>query len=176
MSSLQWIALILFLVVGYFTGILRPTGLLSSKPGILTWRGYRLIFLILVALVFSGVGAMAIWQRLQIDLEGTIVARQDSLQSRETHGPTTVYRLQRSDGSVTSYTATTNDPSLPRTLPIGASVAKRRWELAYAVNGQPVNDFPLMGYVGFLAAGLACLTGAGVIIARRGSKPLTLAG
>jgi len=171
----DWIVAILFLTIGYFTGTLEPTGLLRrEKPRIATGKGWLFAFLTLAGLVSCRTAAEPIWNRLQIDVEGVIVARQDIPKDAMTHGPVTAYSLRRSDGSSTGYTATGGDMSLPRTMPVGTSIAKQRWELSYVVNGQPVHDFPLTHYVAFLAAGLACLAGAGIVLATRRNEPLMM--
>jgi hypothetical protein len=54
------------------------------------------------------------------------------------------------------------------------SLLSRAKKLSYAVNGQPVNDFPLTNTITFLAAGLACLAAAGFVLATRRSEPLML--
>jgi hypothetical protein len=123
--------------------------------------------LIVIALgLFWTFGYNGIWQRLQIDLDGKVTARQDYPQTRYTHGPQTVYTLQRSDGSIGEYTATRNDPSLPRTIPIGASVTKKKWELSYLLNGQRVDDFPIFAYVAFLVVGVVSLIATSIWLAR----------
>ena len=124
-------------------------------------------FLIVVAVgIFWTFGYNGIWHRLQIDIEGKITARQDLPQTVYTHGPTTLYTLQQGDGSVHEYTATLVDPSLPRTLPVGAYVTKRKGEVTYFLNGKPVDDFPLTAYIVLLGVGIVCLIAAGVPLVR----------
>jgi hypothetical protein len=112
-------------------------------------------------------GINGLWERLQIDLDGTIIAREDHPPSPHTHGPTTAYMLRRADGSLGDYVATANDPSLPRTLPIGTHVTKRRWELSYRQNDERIDDFPQFAYVGFIIAGIACSLIGAVMLKRR---------
>jgi hypothetical protein len=107
-----------------------------------------------------------VWLRLQIDLEGKVTARQDFPQTRYTHGPTTLYTLLKGDGTIREYTATATDPSLPRTSPIGAYVMKRKEELFYFLNGERIDDFPLIGHIVILCVGLGCMIGAGIRLAR----------
>jgi hypothetical protein len=124
--------------------------------------------LLLVALgMFWTFGYNGIWHRLGIDLEGKVTARQDFPQNEHTHGPTTLYTLQGSDGSIHEYTASRVDPSLPRTIPVGAYLIKRKGELSYRLNGARVDDFPLVAYVGFLIGGTACFIGASIWLASR---------
>ncbi len=147
-----------FLLAGYFTGTLRPTGLLSRTPSILTGAQQRLLlqlwFLIVIPLgIFWTFGYNSIW-RLQTELEGTITARQDFPQTPQTHGPTAVYKVQRSDGSLIQYTAGPGDDSLLRTMPVGAHIAKQKWELSYMLNDRRVDDFPLIFCVVLFAVGV----------------------
>jgi hypothetical protein len=116
--------------------------------------------------IFWTFGYNGLWHRLRLDVEGHVTARQDFPQTRYTHGPQTVYSLQRSDGSAFEYTATQVDPSLPRTIPIGAYIAKREWDVSYLLNGERVDDFPIIAYVASLVVGLACSIGAGVLLVR----------
>jgi hypothetical protein len=123
--------------------------------------------LILIAIgIFWTFGYNGLWHRLRLDVEGQVTARQDFPQTRYTHGPQTVYSLQRNDGSTFEYVATRVDPSLPRTIPIGAYIAKREWDVSYLLNGERVDDFPIIAYVVFLVVGSACIIGAGVLLAR----------
>lgn len=166
------IVTIAVLVVGYFTGLLRPTGLLSPK--VRSGRAVRSelraiapLLLILIAIgTFWTSGYLGVWYRLQIAAEGTVIAREDFPRTMQTHGPTTLYRLRREDGSVGGYIATTSDASLPRTIPVGTAISKHRWDLFYLLDGKRVDDFPLVGSLAALAVGLACLVGAVILLTR----------
>jgi hypothetical protein len=122
---------------------------------------------IIVAIgIFWTFGYNGVWHRLQIDLEGKVTTRQDFRQTTATHGPTTHYALLNGDGTIREYTATTADPSLPRTIPIGAHVMKRKGELFYFLNGERIDDFPLTAYIVILCVGLGGMIGAGIRLAR----------
>jgi hypothetical protein len=158
--------------VAYFAGVLRPTGLLARKrspasvpPG---WLSTALPdFLILAGIVILWTaGYLGVWSRLQIGVEGTVTSRQDFPRTINTHGPTSLYSLQQKDGSIVRYTATESGASLPRTIPVGASITKHKWELSYLVNDAPVDDFPLTWCVVALTVGFGCLIGAIVLLRR----------
>jgi hypothetical protein len=160
-----------FLLVGYFTGTLRLTGLWSRTPSILTGAQQRLLlqlwFLIAIPfIIFWTFGYNGMWQRLQTELDGTITDRQDFPQTSQTHGPTAVYKVRRGDGSLIQYTTTVGDDSLPRTMPVGAHIAKQKWELSYSLNGQRVDDFPLTFCIVLFAIGVVCLIRAAVLVRR----------
>ena len=160
-----------FLLVGYFTGTLRLTGLWSRTPSILTGAQQRLLlqlwFLVFIPLgIFWTFGYNDIWQRLQTELDGTITAREDFPQTPQNHGPTVVYKVQRSDSSLIQYTAGPGDDSLPRTMPVGAHIAKQKWELSYRLNDQRVDDFPLTFCVVLFAIGVLCLIRAAMLVRR----------
>jgi hypothetical protein len=173
---MDWTGLVItavILTVGFLAGWLKPTGLLGGMKPVLSGnqrlRAVLSCFMVVVPLmIFWTAGYIGVWNRLQINVEGKVISRKDLPQTPSTHGPTSVYRLQGSDGSIREYTATTNDPSLPRTIPVGAYVVKRKWELQYLLNGEQVDDFPLKSYAAFLIAGVACLVGASVLM-RRGT-------
>jgi len=105
------------------------------------------MLLILAIGIFFTVGYNGLWHRLQIDVDGTVTARQDFQRTSSTHGPTTRYTLKKDDGTVRTYMATSSDPSLPRTIPIGVHVTKRKGETFYFLNGRRVDDFQLKVYV-----------------------------
>ena len=162
---------VVILAVCYFAGWLRPTGLLSRMKPLIPLnrqlRGALLAMMVALPLaIFWTAGYLGIWHRLQLEFDGKVISRQDLAQTRQTHGPTSVYRLQGSDGSIREYTATTSDADLPRTIPVGADIVKRRWDLHYLSNGQRIDDFPVTAYVVFLAGAIASLTGAAVLVSR----------
>jgi hypothetical protein len=124
------------------------------------------MLLILAIGIFFTVGYNGLWHRLQIDVDGTVTARQDFLRTSSTHGPTTRYTLKKDDGTVRTYMATSSDPSLPRTIPIGVHVTKHQGETFYFLNGQRIDGFPLHNYVIALGVGFAFMIGAGVLLMR----------
>lgn len=124
------------------------------------------ILLILALVILPAFGYIGVWQRYQIDLQGTVTARQDFPQNKYTRGPTTRYTLKMGDGTVREYTATTHDASLPRTIAVGVHVAKRKGELFYFQNGRRIDDFPLKAYVIVLSFGIAFLIAACALLAR----------
>jgi hypothetical protein len=125
------------------------------------------ILLVLALGILSTFGYNGVWQRYQLDLAGTVTARQVLPQDKFTHSPTTtLYTLKAGDGSIHEYTATRNDPSLPRTLPVGVNVTKRKGEMFYSVNGRRIDDFPFKAYVILLGVGIVSMIGASILIAR----------
>jgi hypothetical protein len=128
------------------------------------------ILLLLALVILPTLGYNGVWQRYQIDLQGTVTARQDFPPNKYTHGPTTRYTLKMGDGTIREYTATHSEPSLPRTIPIGVTVTKRKGEMFYSLNGRRIDDFPLKTYVIGLGVGIASMIGAGVLMAR-GRRP-----
>jgi hypothetical protein len=158
---------------GLLTGLLRTTGIVGRTQPTRAFQLRSALIFILAIIGFGllwEVGYEGMWYRLQTKLDGTIIDRQDLPQSRQTHGPKTLYKIRRGDRSLGEYLALDhNDFSLPRTMPVGGSVVKRKWELSYTLNGQRVDDFPLPAYLALLAAGFLCLSGA-VVLSVRGQK------
>lgn len=124
------------------------------------------ILLVFAIGIFWTVGYNGVWHRLRLDVEGTVTARRDFPQNKYTHGPTTRYTLKKADGTIREYTASRNEPSLPRTIPVGVNVTKRKGEIFYALNGRRIDDFPLTTYVILLSFGTAFLIGVGILLAR----------
>jgi len=85
------------------------------------------------------VGASGLSTRLLTFVDGTIVS------SRTTQGirPVTYYTVQTSDGKRQNLVAGPTDGSLPREMPVGTVIQKRKFELSYTRNGERVRDFPL---------------------------------
>lgn len=85
------------------------------------------------------VGTSGVWTRLLTSVAGTIIS------STTTQGvrPVTYYTIQGSDGKQHSFLAGPAHGSLPREMPVGTAIQKRKFELSYTRNGQKVHDFPL---------------------------------
>jgi hypothetical protein len=153
--------------IGYFIGVMRPTGFLSqTRPK----SGYA--FPVRPALTLFALGMLGFtvyngWSRLATDIDGKVIARQELPKTPQNHGAKTVYTFEHRDGTHSEYTADGNDASLPQTFPIGASLVKRKWELGYTLNGQRVDDFPIIGFWLFISVGLAVLAGAAFLFRSR---------
>ncbi|MGB2675763.1 MAG: hypothetical protein WAN12_01595 [Candidatus Acidiferrum sp.] len=114
-----------------------------------------------MALAFSlwilyGFGYETLYQRLVTQVEGVIVS------SRDVHSPNnpryaTEYIVRAADGREAGYVAGASDASLPRSLPVGTTIKKRKWHLDYERDGEHVSDFPTALYVLTLGAAVAGL-------------------
>jgi hypothetical protein len=141
------------------------------RVGVMTFREWFReaapgILLIFAIGIFWTAGYNGVWYRARIDVEGTVTARKDFPPNKYTHGPTTRYTLKTGDGTIREYTATHAEPSLPRTIPVGVSVTKRKGEMFYSLNGRRIDDFPLRTYVIVLGVGIAFMIGAGILLVR----------
>jgi hypothetical protein len=107
------------------------------------------------AFAFGGVVALlmaltTVGGRLLIEVDGTITAREETSGNRRA----AIYTVSSTNGSITTFTSGATDASLPRNLPVGSHITKRKWELAYTLNGQQVSDFSIGFYGGvFVLAG-----------------------
>ena len=110
-------------------------------------------------------GTNEIGQRLLIDIEGTV------LSSRTTTGnrPVTYYVVRGENGKEFQYIAGATDMSLPRELPEGTSIKKKKFELSWQQNGKTVEDFPLNFYLG--ACGLGLMLGYWSFLQWRLNRP-----
>ena len=110
-------------------------------------------------ILFIHFGAGEIWSRASISLDGTIIssntlcAPDNQYRCRSTY----ILRSNQSDQEV-KYQATGNDASLPKKLPLGTRIHKVKYLLAYEINGQINDDFPVDFYKFFAAVGLAFVT------------------
>lgn len=106
---------------------------------------------ILWAFGFETVGA-----RLQTQVDGVVTSSRDIPATR---GPryATEYTLRGPDGQDHIYVAGPTDASLPRSMPVGTYLKKRRWHLYFERNEQRVDDFPLFFYQVALGIALGCV-------------------
>jgi hypothetical protein len=111
----------------------------------------------LAALVCVGFGGREISQRLIAEAEGTIVTSETTTGNR----PVTIYRLRGPDGGEREYVAGPTDASLPRRLPVGTHITKRRFDVSWERDGKTINDFPILFYLFFVSLGLALAAAAG---------------
>ena len=106
-------------------------------------------FLAVAALLCFLFGANEIVQRLLIELDGIVISSQTSTGNRQA----TTYVFRSTDGGQHQYVAGPTDQSLPRRLPVGTRITKRKYDLGWERDGQRVNDFPLYFYVGACGIG-----------------------
>jgi hypothetical protein len=102
--------------------------------------------------------------RFLTSVDGTVVSSETSTGNR----PTTSYQIKGPDGSISEYVAGPTDKSLPRRMPVGTQIRKKKYELGYVLNGQTVHDFPLAFYALLIGIGL---TVAGFVLVRTGRRP-----
>jgi hypothetical protein len=110
-------------------------------------------------------GFFTLGTRLWTKLEGVVISSRDIPPTRGARY-TTEYTLRGPDGQEQRYTAGPADDSLPRSLPVGTSLKKQRWNLDYQRDGLRVNDFGLTFYLVVLTIGFGCL-GWSVVLWRR---------
>jgi len=107
-----------------------------------------------------------IYQRAVIELNGVVVSSQTSCVQPQNNRCATTYVVEGPDKSRTTYIAGPTDKALSRQLPVGTMIAKKKWALAYSINGQRINDFPSIFYGTLLVFGL-CLVGWWYFLTRR---------
>jgi hypothetical protein len=111
-----------------------------------------------LVLAIAAIGCLAfgineIVQRMNIEVDGVVVSSQTTTGNR----PVTIYLIRGSDGREHEHVAGPTDKSLPRRLPEGTYLKKKKYELSYIKNGEVMNDFPLFFYL--TACGLGVLIG-----------------
>ena len=117
--------------------------------------------------MIGGFGFYTLGNRLWAQLDGTIIASRDIPSTR---GPryVTEYTLRGPDGRESLYTGGSTDSRLPRSMPVGTVLKKKRWHLDYERDGQHIS-FNLPVYLGILAIGFAGLAWS-VLLSRRQRK------
>ncbi len=115
-----------------------------------------LVPLLIALWIGWGFGLNTVGKRLWAELDGVVISSQDVPPTRDARYRTD-YVLRSSDGREHSYVAGATDASLPRSLPVGTHLVKRKWHLDYVQNGQTIDDFPISMYAIVIAIGLTCL-------------------
>jgi hypothetical protein len=95
-----------------------------------------LLFSLLVCLITFG----TIWNRLTIQVAGTVTSSVEIPPSWYSHGTGTAYVIRGPDGSEQRYTAGATDASLPQHIPVGTSIEKVKWETSFLENGARVDE------------------------------------
>src|SRR5690348_15241712 len=110
---------------------------------ILSTSGNKKFLPLAVVFLFGGYSILSIfgydvwWQRLNIEVAGIVVSSVDS-PSKGAPRYVTFYTIKRSDGSLTQYVAGPTIASLPRSMPVGTTILKRRWETGYEIDGRRI--------------------------------------
>ncbi len=117
-------------------------------------RSNALLLLAVMAWLFGG---SEIYRRAAIALDGTLVSSTTTCVQPANNRCASQYVVLGSDGNGTRYVAGATDASLPRELPIGTAISKKKWSLDYFLDGQRVDDFPVTFYAGIIVFGVACL-------------------
>jgi hypothetical protein len=114
--------------------------------------------LLLVALwIFWGFGYETLWKRLLTDVQGTVTSARSLPYPLAPARHATEYTFTGPDGQQQSYIAGPTDASLPRNMPVGTHIGKRRWRVSYERDGERVNDFSLLFYGLMLSVAAVCL-------------------
>lgn len=109
--------------------------------------------------LFIHLGVAEIWSRASISLDGTIISSNTICAPDNQYRCRSTYILRSNQsGQEVQYQATGNDASLPRKLPLGTRIHKVKYLLAYEINGQINDDFPVAFYKIAAAVGLAFVT------------------
>lgn len=117
--------------------------------------------------ILWGFGYQTVGLRLGTALDGVVIAREPIPRNRYVHGTGTIYVVRGNDGVTQKYVAGATDGSLPRNIPLGAHITKRKWELSYLLNGKRVADFPVIFYAIILSGALVCLISGSAQLMRR---------
>jgi hypothetical protein len=78
-----------------------------------------------------------------------------------------MYTVRADDGATQRYVAGADDGSLPRDIPLGARITKRKWELSFILNGTRVLNFPIVFYAIALTGSLISLISGVLLLMRR---------
>jgi hypothetical protein len=121
-----------------------------------------IVLLLLGLWIVWGFGFQTVGARLEAHMDGVVISSRDIPVTR---GPryATEYTLRGPDGQNQVYIAGATDASLPRSIPVGTYLKKRRWHLSYERNYQRVDDFPLLFYRVTLGIALGCVLWSAIL-------------
>jgi hypothetical protein len=108
-----------------------------------TPQAYMFLIVPIFGALFCG---SELYQRARIELNGTVVASDTTCMQPQNNRCATTYVLENAAHLREMYVAGPTDHSLPRRLPIGTTVVKKKWSMSYWLNGRHVNDFPVQFY------------------------------
>ena len=95
--------------------------------------------------------APTLLNRLQISASGTVINSVTRYEPRQV----VYYTLRGRDGTIQMLISGPTDASLPRNLPGGSVIEKKKWQIGYFLNGVYRTDFPLTFYTGGILGALA---------------------
>jgi hypothetical protein len=139
----------------------EPATLPRKKPS--PW-----VLILFGLFILWGFGWETIGRRLQTEVDGVIIGSRD-VPSKGEPRYATEYTVRGLDGNQEVFWGGATDASLPRSMPVGTRIRKRRWRLDYERNGRRV-DFPeLYFYDVVLCCGFG-ITVWGVVLLRSQTK------
>jgi hypothetical protein len=107
--------------------------------------------------ILWGFGYQTLWVRLMTNVEGTVVSAQDIPYPLAPARHGTEYMLRTPEGDTGRYVAGATDASLPRNIPVGSYIKKRRWQLSYEQDNHRIDDFSIPFYGAMLSAAVGIL-------------------
>jgi hypothetical protein len=126
-------------------------------------RARPTVLIVFGLFLFWGFGWETVGQRLQTEIDGVVIARQD-VPSTGAPRYSTEYTIRGADGREQVYWAGPTDASLPRSMPVGTRIQKKRWQLEFTRDGQ-TQGFPYVFY-GLVMAAALCLVVWGLVSLR----------
>jgi hypothetical protein len=117
--------------------------------------------------ILWGFGYQTLWARLMTNVEGTVVPARDIPYPLAPARHGTEYVLLTAKGDTDRYVAGATDASLPRNIPVGSYIKKRRWHLSYEQDTHRIYDFSIPFYVAILSAAVGVLVWAAALSRRK---------
>ena len=133
-----------------------------------SWASHKgRILIVWGVFMLWGFGWDTVGRLLRTEVDGTIITSQDI---PNTGAPrySTKYTIRSVDGKETTFRAGPTDGSLPRSLPAGTQIRKKRWHLDYEENGQLIR-FSIFFYGFILSIALGAIV-SGFLIERNKNK------
>lgn len=108
-------------------------------------------------LIFLAFGGTQLYKRGSINIQGKIISSTTECQQQKSRCATR-YTVEKSNGSLVSYTAGFSNGGLARELPKGTYIDKEKWHIEYSINGSIVDDFPTTLYTASLLIGILLIS------------------
>jgi len=121
---------------------------------------YRMMLMIGFGICLAGM--MNVYRRASFTAQGTVVSSTSScLDSRHARCSST-YVLVKDGGASETFVAVPAEYSLPKWLPVGTRVDKKKWRLTYAINGVVGGGYSAASSAGLIALGIFLMIYAAV--------------
>ena len=126
---------------------MRTTAIDMDNPSV-----YRMVLVIGFALGL--IGMMNIYRRASFTAQGTIVSSKSNCLNGQHARCSSTYVLAKVGSASETFIAVPAEYSLPKLLPVGTRVDKKKWHLTYSINGVEEGGYSAASSAALIAFGI----------------------